>query len=80
MKNKEPVATAVIVPIIVWCATYFGLDIDENAATAVAGGVLVVLGLFARQTVTPLADPHNNDGQKLVPINPPPTTLHSKEV
>lgn len=72
--NKEPVATATIVPIIIWCAAHFGFDVDEDGATAIAGAVLVILGLFARQTVTPLANPHNNEGQKLVP-QPPPTII-----
>lgn len=68
--NKEPVTLAVLVPIIVWCAVHFGFDVDEDGATAIAGGVLVILGLFARQTVTPLADPHDSDGRKLVPAKP----------
>lgn len=64
---KEPVSVAVIVPIIVWVVTYFGIDMDEATATAIAGGVLAILGLFARQKVTPVADPHDNQGHKLTP-------------
>lgn len=67
--NKEPVAIAILVPIVIWLAAHFGLKVDEDAASAIAGAVLVILGVFARQTVTPVADPHNNKGQKLVPAD-----------
>lgn len=67
--SKEPVTAAVLVPVIVWLATYFGFNVDEETATAIAGALLVLIGLFARQRVTPLADPHDNAGRKLVPAD-----------
>lgn len=65
--NKEPVAIATLIPIIVWLAAHYGFNLDEDTASAIAAGVLFILGIFARQTVTPVADPHDNDGRKLVP-------------
>jgi hypothetical protein len=52
----EPVLTATLLaPVVVWLAAYFGFDMDEAAATQIAGVVLLVGSLFARQRVRPLS-------------------------
>ena len=52
----EPVLTATLLaPLVVWLAAYFGFYLDEATATQLAGGVLLVGSLFARQRVRPLS-------------------------
>lgn len=51
--KREPVATATLVPIIVWLAAHFGFEVDAETATMVAGALLVVCQLVARSMVTP---------------------------
>lgn len=55
---REPVLTAtLLVPVVVWAAAYFGFDVDKILATQLAGGVLLVGSLVARQRVRPLSKP-----------------------
>jgi hypothetical protein len=50
--KNEPVAIgAVLVPIIVWLATRYGIDMTAETASAVAGVVLVIGGAVARMLV-----------------------------
>lgn len=67
--RTEPVLSAtLLVPVVVWLAAYFGLDMDEQTATAVAGVVLLAGSLFARSKVrtrTTLPDP--------TAVKPPPS-------
>jgi uncharacterized protein (DUF697 family) len=66
-KNTEPVLLTVLIPIIVWLGARYGFDVSEGTASAIAGGLLVVLGGFTHRSVTPLADPQDNEGRKLKP-------------
>lgn len=50
--RSEPVLFATLLaPVVVWLAAYFGLDMDETAATQVAGGVLLAGSVLARSRV-----------------------------
>jgi hypothetical protein len=50
--RNEPVAIAtVLIPVIVWLAAYFGIDVSAETATAIAGAVLAVGGTVARAMV-----------------------------
>lgn len=52
--QHEPVMTAaVVVPIVMWLALRFGVDMDIETATAISTAVLVIGGWMARQRVTP---------------------------
>jgi hypothetical protein len=67
--KQNPVLVTMLVPIIVWVATYFGLDMNETVATAIAGLLLVILGSVTHlRKVTPVANPHDNQGRPLVPV------------
>jgi hypothetical protein len=64
--TRNPVAAAVLVPIIVTVGARFGLDVDEDTALAIGGVLLLLLGGVARQLATPTADPKAADGTPLV--------------
>lgn len=66
--TRNPVAVAVLTPLIVGLAARYGLDLSAETAGAIAGGLLLLLGGGARQLVTPTADPKASDGTPLVPI------------
>lgn len=55
--KKEPVVTAAVISgIIVSLASIFNVVIDPSTATTVVAAVLpIILSLFARQKVTPVA-------------------------
>ena len=55
--KKEPVVTAAVISgIIVSLASIFNIVIDPSTATTVVAAVLpILLSLFARQKVTPVA-------------------------
>jgi hypothetical protein len=67
--KAEPVTLAVLIPLVVWLAAHFGFNVDEDTASAIAGGLLVILGFFARHAVTPVANPHDNEGRPLKPVD-----------
>jgi hypothetical protein len=73
LKNN-PVALATLAPVIVYLAAAFGLNIDEDTAATVAGGVLVVGGFLARQLVRTRRTLPDPDAVKA----PPPKTRETR--
>jgi hypothetical protein len=52
---NEPVLLATVVSILTWLAGRYGIMLDPGQASAAAGAVLLIGGLFARQLVRPVA-------------------------
>jgi hypothetical protein len=52
---SEPLVVATIATGITWFGARYGINVDPAPATAIAGAVLLVGTLFARQQVTPVA-------------------------
>ena len=66
---KYPVISNLIVTLVVWLGTRYGLSISDGVATEISAGVFTVGSLIVHKYLaTPVADPHDNDGNKLVPI------------
>jgi len=62
--SNEPVLLAAVASVVVWVAARRGLDLTADQASVVAGIVLTLGGVFARQLVRPIA--------KDAPAAPPP--------
>jgi uncharacterized protein (DUF697 family) len=66
--TTNPVLTNLTVTLIVWLGARYGIKISDDVATYIAGGVFVIGSLIVhRWFATPVADPHDNQGNKLVP-------------
>jgi hypothetical protein len=52
---REPVLVAALASALTWLGAKYGINVDPAQATAIAGAVLLVGTLFARQQVTPVA-------------------------
>jgi len=57
IKNREPVAVQGVVVAVIGVGTSFGLDWTGEQVGAVTGLSAVVLGLIARQVVSPTGKP-----------------------
>lgn len=65
---KEPVAVQGFIQAVLACLTGFGvLKLSAEQVSLLLGVTAAFLALVTRQVVTPLSDPKNNQGQKLVP-------------
>jgi hypothetical protein len=79
--KTAPVATLVsIMTALLAVLVYLqSTDLITGKAAAVVGlavGVLqVLLGLYARQHATPVADPRDNAGRRLVPLGSKPSRV-----
>lgn len=70
---KYPVITNLLVTLVIWLGTRFGLSVSDDIATEIAAGVFTVGSFIVhRYLATPVADPHDNAGNKLVPASPQP--------
>lgn len=75
--NREPLITGAIVVSLVAAAVQllvaFGIPVTPDQTQAIMGFVTIlaplVVAWIVRGKVTPTADPRNNDGDKLVPVN-----------
>lgn len=71
--NREPLVTAgtlaAVLSAVFVLLVAFGIDIDDDKQAAILGVVAVlfplVSPLFARSKVTPVADPRDDDGNRL---------------
>lgn len=75
--NREPLITGAIVVSLVAAAIQllvaFGIPLTPDQTQAIMGFVTIlaplVVAWLVRGKVTPLADPRNNRGEKLVPTD-----------
>lgn len=65
--RREPVIIQTLVLALINLLVAFNVvDLTATQLAAVNTAVAAVLGFITRQVVTPLADPRNNLGQRLV--------------
>ena len=80
--NREPViysALAVALAIALFAvASHYGY-MDSSKADAIIGAVVLVLGWFVRQRVTPTAAPRVKVGSKLLPARIVPLQASRKK-
>lgn len=76
--QREPILTALVVPLLIGLLARFGFNLDEDTAFQIAGGLWAVGALVVRTWfATPTADPHDNAKRPLVPATAgaPPATV-----
>jgi hypothetical protein len=78
--EEEPVAFQAVLQAALALSVSFGLELTDDQVASLLGFTALLLGFLTRRVVTPLANPKDDAGNRLVPHTlaiEPNAALHS---